>query len=144
MFKSTWRKVDVRDKYVATWQDLLKAALEERPKLVRPLGPISYNIFVRHWSTDCSTLRIAGIGSDFRDLRTTFKDDNKHINTTSDFYEATNQRLQSHRLHAREELLFYKGFQTTRHVEPNGSVRHTVFYFAQKLLLPKFQYQQRQ
>lgn len=141
ILSSSWTKVDVHDRYVSAWEDLLTAALAEKPSLVRPLGPISYNLFVRYWKEDYSTLRIAVSGSDFCDLCTSLKDDLAHLDSTSDRYTATTQLLQDHRLHAKEAFLFYKMCQTSGQVEPNGVTRHLVFDFAEKVLLPKVQKQ---
>lgn len=132
---------DVYKIYVSSFQKLVSDAEDVGAIAKKPESPISFNLFRRYWRSDSGTLRIAKQGSDYCDLCTALKDDIKNLPILDERHLKAQIDLENHRAVAQQEFNVYRQCQKDSANNPNGNVRHLVFDFAEKVLLPRLRNQ---
>lgn len=141
LLPSHWTNKGVYESYVDSFKDLVRDASDVNAISKQPEVPLSYNLFRRYWRADFPTLRITREGSDFCDLCTALKDDLKRISILDERHLGVQSELNNHRQEAQQEFEFYRQSQSSSAENPDGNVRHLVFDFAEKILLPRLQHQ---
>lgn len=134
---SNFTKKLVFDMYIIQWNNLAVAVAELVQNFEIPESPISYNLFIRYWDEDFSLLRIGKSGSDFCDQCTLLKNELKKYSLTDIRRNALKEKYDRHINEAQKEFLNYKSVMEEAKKSDHTILRHFVFDFTEKVLLPK-------